>query len=142
MEKVNRENGCLVAIPGSHKGKLLDHGYPEWEGPINSLYHGVKGMAENVERVYVEMSAGDTILFHPLLIHGSGANRTKGYRKAISCHYASSDCEYIDVKGTSQEGLAQEVIEIAKKRTGGDLDDYSLIWRYRATLVRGERRNL
>ena len=39
MEHVNRENGCLVAIPGSHRGQLLAHDYPDWEGPINSLYH-------------------------------------------------------------------------------------------------------
>jgi phytanoyl-CoA hydroxylase len=31
MEKVNRENGCLVVLPGSHKGELLQHEYPEWE---------------------------------------------------------------------------------------------------------------
>ncbi len=76
---------------------------------------------------YLSMEAGDTVFFHPLLIHGrygvltfvtafrlfpifcriflsvqplsdppldSGANTTKGFRKAISCHYASSDCQY------------------------------------------------
>lgn len=31
MEKVNRENGCLVVLPGSHKGVLKQHVYPEWE---------------------------------------------------------------------------------------------------------------
>ena len=79
-------------------------------------------------RRYLSMEAGDTVFFHPLLIHGryclfafvaafhlfpiicriflstqllsdpprdSGANTTKGFRKAISCHYASSDCQYI-----------------------------------------------
>jgi len=45
------------------------------------------------------MEAGDTVLFHPLLIHGSGSNKTQGFRKAISCHYASADCEWIDVTG-------------------------------------------
>ena len=31
MQKVNRENGCLVVLPGTHKGKLLQHDYPKWE---------------------------------------------------------------------------------------------------------------
>lgn len=31
MERINKENGCLVAIPGTHKGEHLDHDYPEWE---------------------------------------------------------------------------------------------------------------
>jgi len=29
VERVNEDNGCLVVIPGSHKGKLLPHGYPK-----------------------------------------------------------------------------------------------------------------
>ena len=31
MEKVHRQNGCLVVLPGTHKGHLLQHEYPEWE---------------------------------------------------------------------------------------------------------------
>lgn len=31
MEDITPENGCLVVLPGSHKGKLLQHDYPEWE---------------------------------------------------------------------------------------------------------------
>ena len=31
MEKVNRANGCLVVLPGTHHGDLKQHDYPEWE---------------------------------------------------------------------------------------------------------------
>ena len=31
MEHVHRQNGCLVVLPGTHKGELLQHVYPEWE---------------------------------------------------------------------------------------------------------------
>lgn len=31
MQKIDRNNGCLVVIPGTHKGDLLEHDYPEWE---------------------------------------------------------------------------------------------------------------
>ncbi|XP_015928873.1 phytanoyl-CoA dioxygenase, peroxisomal [Parasteatoda tepidariorum] len=143
MERVNRQNGCLVAIPGTHKGPLLEHEYPDWEGGVNKMYHGVSDLKENQKdrRVFLEMEAGDTVFFHPLLIHGSGANRTKGFRKAISCHYASSDCDYIDVKGTSQEYVANEILEIAKKR-GLDIDDVKYIWQIRGRLVRGEENTL
>jgi phytanoyl-CoA hydroxylase len=37
MEQVNQENGCLIAVPGSHKGELLEHGYPDWEF-VNKAY--------------------------------------------------------------------------------------------------------
>lgn len=42
--------------------------------------------------------------------------------QAISCHYASSHCDYIDVTGTSQETLSKEVMEIGKKRIGDGVD--------------------
>ncbi|GBG34872.1 Phytanoyl-CoA dioxygenase, peroxisomal [Hondaea fermentalgiana] len=94
MEHIHRDNGCLAVIPGSHKGSLLTHGNPEWEGGVNKLYHGVKDEINMDKRVFLEMEKGDCVFFHPLLIHGSGRNATQGFRKAISCHYASSDCSF------------------------------------------------
>ena len=82
------------------------------------------------------MLPGDTIFFHPLLIHGSGPNITQGFRKAISTHYASSHCEYIDVKGTIQEEIAKEVEAIAQKRYGSEIP-FDFIWRIRSRLVTG-----
>ncbi len=38
--------------------------------------------------------------------------------QAISTHYASSDCEYINVAGTTQEVVSKEVQEVIKKRLG------------------------
>ena len=31
MEHVNRQNGCLVVVPGTHLGELKEHGYPDWK---------------------------------------------------------------------------------------------------------------
>ena len=45
MERVSRANGCLVVLPGSHTGTLLEHGYPDWEGGSNMAYHGIKVVA-------------------------------------------------------------------------------------------------
>ena len=42
MEKINKQNGCLVAVPGSHKGEFLKHGYPNWEGGVNKMYYGIQ----------------------------------------------------------------------------------------------------
>ena len=35
---LNRENEYLVVQPGTHQGKLLEHGYPQWEVGISVLY--------------------------------------------------------------------------------------------------------
>jgi phytanoyl-CoA hydroxylase len=66
LEKVNRENGCLIAVPGSHKTELLEHGYPDWEA-TNAAYVGLMGVTSDVKYVHLPMEAGDTIFFHPLL---------------------------------------------------------------------------
>lgn len=132
------------------------------QGGINKMYHGVRNYDPNHSRVHLEMEKGDTVFFHPLLIHGSGMNHTEGFRKvrissmcrrsrvhntkispidqsecsisgsyemilicvrlsqAISCHYASADCYYIDVKGTTQENISNEVKELAFRKYGVD----------------------
>ena len=47
------------------------------------------------KRVHLEMEPGDTVFFHPLLLHGSGRNRSSGFRRAISAHYASAECRFL-----------------------------------------------
>jgi len=94
LDPCTRENGCLVVVPGSHKGKLRKHDNPDWEY-VNYLYVGAEGVGAQTERVYLEMEPGDTVFFHPLLLHGSGRNRTQGFRRAISAHYASATCRFI-----------------------------------------------
>lgn len=31
MEPVTKYNGCLFVLPGTHKGPLLQHDYPDWD---------------------------------------------------------------------------------------------------------------
>ena len=50
---------------------------------VNKFYHGIRDFDPNAPRVHLEMEAGDTVFFHPILIHGSGANKTKRFRKVI-----------------------------------------------------------
>ncbi|KAI6225221.1 hypothetical protein M3Y99_01366900 [Aphelenchoides fujianensis] len=149
MERIHRQNGCLVVVPGSHRTNgLLVHEYPKWEGGANKAYHGIQDYDPSIPRIHLEMNAGDTVFFHPLLIHGSGANRTNGFRKAISTHYANGDrCSYISVKGTSQEEIEEEVVAMAKKRAaklGIDLDriTFQEVWKVRSRPVNEKRANL
>ncbi|XP_008562317.1 PREDICTED: phytanoyl-CoA dioxygenase, peroxisomal [Galeopterus variegatus] len=82
MEHIDRNNGCLVVLPGTHKEPLKPHDYPQWEGGVNVMFHGIQDYEENNTRVHLVMEKGDTVFFHPLLIHGSGRNKTQGFRKA------------------------------------------------------------
>ncbi|XP_043570105.1 phytanoyl-CoA dioxygenase, peroxisomal isoform X1 [Chiloscyllium plagiosum] len=143
MERVDRNNGCLVVLPGTHKSRLKRHDYPEWKDGVNKMYHGVRDYDPSHPRIHLVMEKGDTVFFHPLLVHGSGTNRTQGFRKAISCHFASSDCYYIDVKGTTQENVEQEVLGVGRRKYNID-EDVTLadIWTIKGRLVQGERTNL
>jgi phytanoyl-CoA hydroxylase len=94
LEPCTRENGCLVVVPGSHRGELRKHENPDWEY-VNFAYFGVKDEGAVAERVHLEMEPGDTVFFHPVLLHGSGRNRTGGFRRAISTHYASAECRFL-----------------------------------------------
>ncbi|KAJ3611936.1 hypothetical protein NHX12_020216 [Muraenolepis orangiensis] len=124
MERVTRQNGCLV-------------------GGVNKMYHGVRDFDPQHPRTHLEMEKGDTVFFHPLLIHGSGMNQTSGFRKAISCHYASAHCYYIDVKDTTQENIENEVKQTAMRKYGvSDGLSFQDICAIRGRLVKGERVSL
>eukprot|EP00743_Colponemidia_sp_Colp-15_P001113 GILK01001225.1.p1 GENE.GILK01001225.1~~GILK01001225.1.p1 ORF type:complete len:344 (-),score=51.82 GILK01001225.1:128-1159(-) len=139
MEQAGRDNGCLVVIPGTHKGDMMEHGYPQWESGVNKAYWGVQQLPEKIDkRVHLEMEPGDTVFFHPLLIHGSGTNRTQGYRKSISCHYASAKCHYVDITGTYHAPLADEIMSYASKKFFAQAAvSYHDIWRFKSRLVAG-----
>ncbi|XP_043335359.1 phytanoyl-CoA dioxygenase, peroxisomal-like isoform X2 [Cervus canadensis] len=81
MEHIDRNNGCLVVLPGTHKGPLKPHDYPQWEGGVNIMFYGIQDYDKNNARVHLVMEKGDTVFFHPLLIHGSGRNKSQGFRK-------------------------------------------------------------
>jgi len=142
MQTITKDNGCLFVLPGSHSdpGQLLPHTYPEWKGGVNKGFHGISGYDDH-RKLYLSMDLGDTIFFHPLLIHGSGPNMSKETRKAISCHFASCECQYIDVTGTSQQNIADEVKEIARRRGFHEVD-YSVFWKIKNRLVRGLKMHL
>ncbi len=95
LEPCTRANGCLVVVPGTHRGELLPHENPDWEY-LNLAYYAARGVGAHDDRVHLEMQPGDTVFFHPLLLHGSGINRTSGFRRAISAHFASTACEYLN----------------------------------------------
>ncbi|CAF0944035.1 unnamed protein product [Adineta steineri] len=142
MEKINRQNGCLVVLPGSHTGELKEHGYPDWKGGVNKMYHGIQQFDPNTKRAHLEMETGDTVFFHPLLIHGSGTNKSPGFRKAISCHYADSACEYIEVENSVQDYISKEITAIFRKKTGIENARFEDVWKIKSRLVQGERINL
>ena len=76
------ENGCVHYVPGSHRWDLL---------PITGLagdMHAIRDVLDNEQwerfqnPVAIELKAGECSFHHPLMIHGSFANRTERPRRA------------------------------------------------------------
>jgi phytanoyl-CoA hydroxylase len=58
---------------------------------VNKAYFGIKEYEKyEYEKIDLQMKKGDIVLFHPLLIHGSGENKSTKFRKSMCCHFASS----------------------------------------------------
>jgi len=68
------------------------------------------------KKIDLEMKKGDIVFFHPLLIHGSGENKSAGYRKSFCCHFADASCHFIDIKGTFHEKVGEEIMSYAHKK--------------------------
>ena len=113
MGPVTRENGCLSLIPGSHRAGLLSHLAPDWEY-VNGGFFAAQGVDLD-QRVHLEMEPGDTVLLHPLVLHGSGRNRSPDFRRAISVHFASQDC----VRPPGRRSRAPVIRKIDDPEEGG-----------------------
>ena len=134
-------------MPGTHRmGKLWPHSYPkQWSGAVNKAYHGIQYDGDISQllskRVHLEMDPGDTVFFHPLLIHGSGANVTDKNRRSISVHYCNSKlCEF--VKGgviPEQKIISDEAVQIAKRITGFTTT-YDQIWKNKSRQIQSRLR--
>ncbi|XP_050554404.1 probable phytanoyl-CoA dioxygenase [Spodoptera frugiperda] len=142
IDPVNADNGCLYMVPGSHKHDVLFE-HRDQVNEAKLFFYGLaedKRIAPEHKRVYLDMEPGDTVFFVSTIVHGSRPNVSNSYRKAMTCHYASSECRYIDVTGTAQEGIAAHM-EAELRRRGGDLS-YVDIMRIKTKQVRGVRCNL
>ena len=85
------ENGCLGFIRGSHRWGQLRH--EEADNPDSMLTHG-HFVAEDLDEslaVHVELEAGEAVLFHYGVVHGSAPNYSDDRRMAAFFDYLRPD---------------------------------------------------
>ncbi|MEK6480532.1 phytanoyl-CoA dioxygenase family protein [Catalinimonas sp. 4WD22] len=82
LDDANIDNGCLYYVPGSHKWGLLDK--PELAGDMEGLmdYLTEEQKAE-FKPIPIEMKKGFGTFHHPLMVHGSYANKSPRSRRAF-----------------------------------------------------------
>ena len=88
LDNVTLDNGCLMVVPGSHKGKmysLYDDG--TFVGRVSDTIEN--NLAK--KQVPVLGKPGDVCLMHTRLAHGSAANQSNNPRGLYICVYTAAD---------------------------------------------------
>jgi ectoine hydroxylase-related dioxygenase (phytanoyl-CoA dioxygenase family) len=88
LDDMTLENGCLMAVPGSHRegqASLWQDG--RYTGKVSA-----EKTAECLRRaVPITGKAGDVCLMHTLLLHGSEPNASDRPRRLFICGYSAAD---------------------------------------------------
>lgn len=88
LGRVTPENGCMFVLPGGHRqGPRIHFKRRDWQiCDQDILSH--KQMA-------LPMDAGDIMIFHAKLPHGTPTNRTQENRWALQYHYVPQDARQV-----------------------------------------------
>ena len=88
LDDMTLENGCLLMVPGSHKGLVYDH---HQDGVFIGAVTDPRfePSAETVDSI--QMRAGSVSLHHVRAVHGSAPNRSSAPRRLLLFQYAAMD---------------------------------------------------
>jgi len=88
LDDVRIENGAMKVIPGSHK-----FGFLKWFRVKGETHHDRIDLSQLDESkaVYVELDAGDVLIFNQLVVHSSDECDSDKQRRAYRISYAGMD---------------------------------------------------
>jgi ectoine hydroxylase-related dioxygenase (phytanoyl-CoA dioxygenase family) len=82
LDDASTENGCMYYVPGSHRWGLLDK--PELAGDMEGLMdYLTEEQKAAFKPIPIEMKRGYGSFHHPLMVHGSYANKSEHSRRAF-----------------------------------------------------------
>jgi len=94
LDDCTQENGCLLVIPGSHRGPILDHHQGDvFVGAVPSDRRELAGE----KQVPVIVPAGGMSIHHSRTLHASAPNRSSNSRRLLLIEYAAADAWPIGV---------------------------------------------
>ncbi|MFD8717356.1 phytanoyl-CoA dioxygenase family protein [Streptomyces sp. NPDC059629] len=92
-EAIDRENGGLQVVPGTHRMDLF---CPEESDAELSFAREYVAPPEGLTAVPVDMGPGDVLFFNGSLVHGSQPNRSAGrFRRSFIGHYVGRSAKRI-----------------------------------------------
>ena len=100
LDAADTENGCMYYVPDSHHW-----GLQKW-GHIAQAQDAPLSDREDLDlsgQIDVGLKAGSAVLFHSLMVHGSGPNQTEHSRNAALYAYFSPHVRYVPGEGAPRE---------------------------------------
>lgn len=88
LDDATEENGCMMVIPGSHKGPILDH---HQDGIFIGAISPQRDDIDLSTAVPLEMKAGSLSVHHARTLHGSALNKSSQWRRLLLYQYAAVD---------------------------------------------------
>lgn len=92
LDDADRDNGCLLALPGAHRGPLRRRFRRSGEAMVTDDLDATPWPA--VEPVALEVRRGSLVVLHGLLPHASSANRSARPRHAYALHLIDRRASY------------------------------------------------
>lgn len=92
LDDATPDNGCIKVIPGSHHWGLQEWGHiaQQQGAPLTN-----REDLDCSRQMDVPLAAGSAVLFHSLMVHGSGPNQTDRARNTALYAYFSPHVRYV-----------------------------------------------
>jgi ectoine hydroxylase-related dioxygenase (phytanoyl-CoA dioxygenase family) len=91
IDKVDRGNGCMKVIPGSHTGEVRD--YRPVDKETNTFGTEIVGVDENLA-VYFELAPNECSFHDSRMMHAADANTSSRRRCGYTMRYFSQQMKY------------------------------------------------
>jgi phytanoyl-CoA hydroxylase len=92
LDDADRDNGCLMALPGGHRGPLRQRFHRAGEAMVTDTLDATPW--PGTAPVALEAPRGTLVVLHGLLPHASAPNRSARPRHAYSLHLIDGRAEY------------------------------------------------
>jgi ectoine hydroxylase-related dioxygenase (phytanoyl-CoA dioxygenase family) len=102
LDEAGPENGCLQVIPRTHLDQRQHYG-SELQIDLDE--------AEQARTRYVPLAAGDTLLFHSLILHASEPNHSGRDRRVCIYSYKSPELDFIGKGDRPEPILVSEITD-------------------------------
>lgn len=105
LDDASEENGCLIYLPGSHRGSLLPK-ITRDDDMASAFQRLPLEMRENLSPQPVPVAAGGCILHHCMTVHASAGNDTPTARRAVALTYMHPDTRSANAQRAPLPGLS------------------------------------